>query len=334
MGESLTTTLQDQTRSVLTPLLQRSQPVALLDYPQHFNAGDTLIYRGEMSYAAELSDGVKYICTRRTYDKAAMTNAVPHGPLLLHGGGNFGDRYAAFQLFREQVIADNPDRTVIQMPQTMEFRDKDALARTQRLYAQHPNLTLLMRDTPGYEKAVNLFPDNRVLFCPDAAFGAGYLEPTATASHEYVVLKRKDSESVHGKDALPRSLVSRGYVCDWHATIVDNLKWWPATWFSRSVHRLRPVRQPVTPALLSLYEQQADIILRNAISIISRGNVVVTDRLHAAVFGILMRKPVVMVDNANKKLSLAYKDYLQHAPDVYLATDFGEATEIAARIAV
>jgi pyruvyl transferase EpsO len=55
--------------------------------------------------------------------------------------------------------------------------------------------------------------------------------------------------------------------------------------------------------------------------------VVVTDRLHAAVFSVLLGKPVVMVDNANKKLSAIYRDYLGSTPGTYLADDFDDAAQ-------
>lgn len=39
-------------------------------------------------------------------------------------------------------------------------------------------------------------------------------------------------------------------------------------------------------------------------------------------------QPVVMVDNANKKLSAIYRDYLGSTPGTHLASDFDEAARI------
>ena len=54
----------------------------------------------------------------------------------------------------------------------------------------------------------------------------------------------------------------------------------------------------------------------------------VTDRLHAAIFGALLGKPVIMVDNANHKLSAAHESYLHAFPDIHLARDFDHAADL------
>lgn len=54
-----------------------------------------------------------------------------------------------------------------------------------------------------------------------------------------------------------------------------------------------------------------------------------TDRLHAAVLAVLMGKPVVMVDNVNKKISTIYNELLSEFPDAHLANSFVDAERVA-----
>lgn len=320
--------IQLETRDVLRKFTSTDERVALLDYPNHFNAGDTLIYRGELIYLNELSGGVGYVCATHTYDSRVLAEQVPTGPIFLQGGGNFGDRYYKFQQFRERVITEHGDRTIVQLPQTMEFADGDRLKHTQRIYSEHPDLHLLIRDRAGYERATELFPANDVLYCPDLAFGAGSLDASGAPDRDVVLLKRRDRESVHGPETLPAQLLSQSYRTDWHASVVDNFKWWPVTLAGMGAHKMGALRRPAYPYMRRAFDWQADIIIDNAIDILSRGRIVVTDRLHATVFAALMGKPVVMVDNANKKVSAAYHEYIGAVPDVYLADDFGHAAKI------
>ena len=53
----------------------------------------------------------------------AAPAAAAGGTILLHGGGNFGDLWPIYQRFREHVIAAFPDHRIVQLPQTVHFRD-------------------------------------------------------------------------------------------------------------------------------------------------------------------------------------------------------------------
>lgn len=326
--QSTVEAIQRESVEALRDVLPVGEDVALLDHPSHFNAGDLLIYQGELRYLERLGMRTPYVCTTFSYDSAVLAKRLPKGALLLHGGGNFGDRYPKYQHLRERAIIDHPDRKIIQLPQTIEFRDGEALERTQRIYSAHPDLTLMIRDNAGLEQARDLFPENKVVACPDMAFGVGELRPVSAADNEIVLLKRRDQESLHSDNSLP-DVLRRAYRADWHISSADNAKWWPVTILNQLVHHVPSVRNAVYPLARKAFDWQADIIVKNAIRIMSRGEVVVTDRLHAAVYAILMGKNVVMVDNANKKISNIYRDYLAGSPMTRLASDFDEAGAVA-----
>lgn len=315
--------------AALSAILPKGSHAALLDHPNHFNAGDLLIYRGELTYLAALDITIDYASTRHSYDASVLRATLPaDGSILLHGGGNFGDRYEAFQRFREQVIQDFPDHRIVQLPQTIEFSSAEALERAQCIYSAHPNLFILVRDHAGRRETERLFPNNEVRFCPDLAFGTTLTQTPVTPAYDAIVLKRKDRESVHrfaGGDS-ERFTTRR---VDWHASVVDNFKWWPATLLTRALHSIRPLRRSIAQPMIRTYAWQTDLIIRNAVEILSSGHIVVTDRLHAAIYATLLGKPVVMVDNANKKLSAIYRDYMNDIPETYFEADFVAALERA-----
>ncbi|MFZ2178032.1 MAG: polysaccharide pyruvyl transferase family protein [Rhodococcus sp. (in: high G+C Gram-positive bacteria)] len=267
------------------------------------------------------SETMSALSTRRV-----LEDRVPDGPILLHGGGNFGDRWPAYQRFREKVMADLPHRTIIQLPQTIDFASENELARVQSLYSAHPDLTLMIRDHPGYEQARGWFPDNNVVYCPDSAFGMGPVAPVAEPTHDIVVLKRADRESVHAD----QDVFDGAHQTDWHVSAVGNLTWWPVTLIGMLLHQIPPLRGRLHPRYRRTFDWQADIVINGAVEILSRGRIIVTDRLHAAILATLMGKPVVMVDNVNKKISTIYRELLADLPNTHLADSFTDADRLAA----
>lgn len=326
--------IQQRTREVLQKVIGPGSGVALLDFPNHANAGDVLIYRGQLAYLSQLGCDVQYLCAYNTYDRAVMDEKVPNGPILLQGGGSFGDRYRVYQEFRERVIAENPDRKIVQMPQTFEFSDQDFLARTREIYARHPDLTILIRHRHDLDRVAELFPQNRVVFCPDAAFGAGRLQPATEPDHDLVIMKRVDTESLEDPEDLSPDLVGDAFVTDWRLEwFGGDLRWWPRSFLIVLLSTRARFRPRIADFSRRTFDRQSEIIVDQAVRTLSRGRVVVTDRLHGAIFGLLLGKPVVLVDNANRKVSAAYRDYFREAGTVHLTDDFDAAITLGRELA-
>ncbi|MDG3015604.1 polysaccharide pyruvyl transferase family protein [Speluncibacter jeojiensis] len=317
-----------QSRDLLSDVMGAAPTVALLDFPAYTNAGDSMIYLGEMAYLDALDRQVGYACSIRDYDRGALRARVPEGPILLQGGGNFGELWPHHQQFREQVIADFPDRPIVQLPQTMDFQPGAALERTRELYARHRDLTLLLRDRAGAERAAEWFPHQRVEFCPDLALGLGPLAPTRTPTHDVVLLKRTDKESVNDAAALNcgNHTVTQS---DWELTGDTESRWNRLEALGGLLSLNRFTRRRTVGIHQRLYDQQANINLAAAIHNLSQGRIVVTDRLHAAVLAALLGKPVVATDNVSKKVSNIFRDYLGALPGCYFAEDLAEAGQIA-----
>lgn len=124
------------TAAILDSLIGEHHSVSLFDIPTHENVGDNMIWEGELAYLRKLGKRVSYETdvfrhSNSTFDKLA------HGtPILLHGGGNFGDIWPIFQDFRESVVRSYPDRRIIQLPQTVYF-ESPARAQSLTRHCQH-----------------------------------------------------------------------------------------------------------------------------------------------------------------------------------------------------
>lgn len=320
--------LQEETLAVLGRLIARGSRVALIDFPLHTNSGDLVIAEGTLNYLEQLGVEVGYLSSTFNYDREALRRLVPEGPILCQGGGNFGDRWPTHQHLRERVIADFPDRHIIQLPQSIEWIKEAALGRAQRLYSQHRSLTLLARDTHSLTETARLFPSNPVALCPDLALGVGRVESPATAERDLIVLKRRDSEA-HAEFAGVPAHLGSATTTDWRIGRRRGWAWATLTLAAVTLHAARPVRPRLARYQAAMFRRQSQLVVRSAVEQIGQGSVVVTDRLHAGVLGLLMGKPVVFVDNENHKVSLAYHEYLHRFPQSYLAESFPHAFDQA-----
>lgn len=317
--------LQGETIAILRELLAPYRRVALVDFPSHRNAGDSLIYLGERQYLRKLGIKVSYVCDEARYSARKLRKRHPDGPILLHGGGNLGDRWLVYQDFRERVIKEFPDRQIIQLPQSVEFQDGPRLRQAQRIFECHPNLIIMIRDHAGVEVTRKLFPFNRVVFCPDMALGVGLLKGSQNSEVDVLMLLRRDSEAVPAHQAIQPCPFATSVVVDWGLSGPAAAAYRVAKIPGAAARRVPVLRDTLYPFLRMGYAAQAWLNIRSAVSTISRGQIVVTDRLHGAVFAALLGMPVVAVDNCYGKLSAIIGDYLGLLPGVTFSRSVGEA---------
>ncbi len=316
--------IQDETLHVLSELLVRGQRVALVDFPNHENSGDALIFLGQLRYLERLGVQVGYIADGSRYSPDDLRSLVPDGPILIQGGGNFGDRWDYMQELRERVINDFPDRQILQLPQGIDFHEGPKLERAQKILGAHPDLTLLIRDHAGVARTRELFPTAKVIFCPDMAFGYGKVK-SDSMDYDAVILRRNDSESLEGAERFTMHPAESHIDLDWGLTGLAKIK-------DRLFHvpgavtkRVPALAVPLHSIQQKAYKAIAENNVRHAVRILSKGRLIVTNRLHATVLAALMGKSVVAMDNANGKISAIIGDYLGRMPGVRYAPSVKEA---------
>ena len=103
--------------------LVSDEPLAILDFPDIRNCGDSAIWLGEMAYLRDAPRQAAGVCLADARLLArGLERVVPEGPIFIHGGGNFGDVWVAHQDFRERVLERFPDRRIIQFPQSIHYK--------------------------------------------------------------------------------------------------------------------------------------------------------------------------------------------------------------------
>ena len=63
--------------------------------------------------------------------------------------------------FRERAIRDFPDRLIVQLPQSVHFRDKRGTPQGQRVFGSRKILALMIRESPSLATAERLFLTTR-----------------------------------------------------------------------------------------------------------------------------------------------------------------------------
>lgn len=319
--------LQGLIDQALAPSLpaMRVGPYALLDVPDHGNVGDSAIWVGEVTWLQKnLGYGPAIISDHR--DPLKEVNRELGGKtILLHGGGNFGDIWAANNDFREAIIAGNGGSTIIQMPQSIHYDDSAGIATTSRNLKAAKALRLLVRDHESYALATEAF-DCEVTLCPDMAFALGPLQRIGTPDLEVLLLMRTDKEAVG------------------HASQDWPIGWKQDDWLEDAPNLYRDVlRESRIKAVMSLslvgmsrtarrsyyYNQLANRRLARGLLQLSRARFVITDRLHVHILSTLMGIPHCFLDNHYGKIARFSAAFSTRWVDTYQAKTLPEAVACA-----
>ncbi|RWC35309.1 polysaccharide pyruvyl transferase family protein [Mesorhizobium sp.] len=285
--------LQDMIHDCLKDYVRADEPLAILDFPDIRNCGDSAIWLGEMAYLKDrYGKRPAYVSRMRDFSAEDLERAVPTGPIFIHGGGNFGDLWITHQDFRERVLEQFPNRRIIQFPQSIHYKSQERRERSARIIGRHKNFVLLVRDEESKAFAEKHF-DCEVRLCPDMAFCIGALEPEAS---EFPVLAmlRADLEKAGDAD---RSAYPDIPMEDWITESARQVRVAKAIGAASALLALKPAE-----VRLRKLDAAAHNRFRRGIRQISRGRAIVTDRLHVHICSLLIGRPHAVLDNSYGKI--------------------------------
>lgn len=307
----------------LSGLLTANTDYALLDFPDHPNVGDSAIWLGELELLKQVTGKhPKYVCTFNHYDFDELDAVLPNGPILLHGGGNFGDIWPWYQDFREQVIQRYPDRLIIQLPQTLHFKSTDRLEQTKAVINQHKNFHLFVRDANSQSFAEKNF-NCPIKLLPDSAFCIGALKRPVKPVYDTLLLLRTDDEKVT-HDTTKLDQLNNSKVVDWldespHVRRLSKIKTMIFNFFD--IKGNKQLRRHFYFRTLGYAR------LNRGLRILSLGQQVITDRLHAHILSTLLNIEHCALDNNYGKISSYIKSWTNTYPKLRVADSIEQAIE-------
>lgn len=301
-SRTLITELHSEIDRVIGPHLAGVENFALVDFPNHPNVGDSAIWLGEETYLEEkLGRAPAYVCTYDNWAKEDFEKAVPVGPILIHGGGNFGDLWPSHQEFRLRLLSEFPDRQIIQLPQTIHFSSKESLKRAAEIINSHKNFLILVRDAQSLNVARKEFTAS-VDLCPDMAFCLGAQSSQAAITRQLLLLLRTDHEKVEQERSRP--LPSFAAVEDWLTEQRGLGKWLFLKALLQTFFLVFKGRMPSElDARIRWFHLLASNRVARGMKQVGSSAYVITDRLHTHIFCVLLNVPHSVLDNNYGKIS-------------------------------
>jgi len=333
--------LRTTTTTVLREAIGSARDVAVLDAPNQRNVGDSLIWAGELAYFERLGVRVRYVSDLSGYNAGDLRKAMPSGVVLLHGGGNFGDLWPGHQKHREQIARDLPDYRIVQLPQSIYFRDEERATSANTIIGGHPDFRLLVRDSESMSRARRQLPAVPATYCHDMALGyAPSGSDDRRDARRVLVIARADVERSSGLyDLDPGWLPGAELIkTDWGPGAGWPERRWQAaravTRADRRIARLRrrrrvpgarSVHSAATRAVTTLNKINVD----GAIELYATAGLVVVDRLHAHVLAGLLGIEHIVLDNNYRKIGAVFDEYTGGLSTAHYATSLDEARDMA-----
>jgi len=304
-----------QKLGAIANVIPRDRPVIYLDYPIHGNVGDLLIHAGTdrffevFGYEVIGHYSIHEFCQThrpgkplvffkdsvRRLDDLVKTGAT----IVFHGGGNLGDLYRDYQMFRELVIARYPEAPIVILPQSVHFDDVANRAAVARLFAAHPQLFIFARDRESLDFARNDCGRPAALM-PDMAHALwGSLPRHSGGAPRLLNFRRRDKEATGGSAGSADTF-------DWDDLI---------TVFDRGMIRVQrktqsmefPTRHIVPSHVV--WRWYRDHLMRRSIKFVGSYGRLTTNRLHGMILGALLDMPITCEDNSYGKISRYYGEW-------------------------
>ncbi|WP_157014594.1 polysaccharide pyruvyl transferase family protein [Mesorhizobium xinjiangense] len=317
----LISSLQGTIRDCLKDCISGDEPVAMVDFPNYRNVGDSAIWLGQMAYlSSQFNKTPSYMSALHDFSHDALDEAMPSGPILITGGGTFGDIWPAHQELRESILERWPGRPVVQFPQSIHYRSMEHADRMARAIARHKNFVLLVRDEPSKEFAEKHF-DCQVRLCPDMAFHIGPIEPLSAPRVPVLAMLRTDQEKAAQYDLTAYRDVP---VEDWITESRTGIRIAKALGVAKAAASLDAER-----IKQAKFDAAAKARLRRGIRQISRGRAIVTDRLHVHICALLLGRPHAVLDNSYGKVRRFMDAFSGGTALSHRATSFDDAIDWA-----
>ena len=243
----------------------------------------------------------------RYYLPALRWLVQPRDIVFLHSGGNLGDRAIWSESIRRLLISTFPENQIVSLPQTIYFSHTPTGRRerenTRRIYATHPNLTIIARDPRSGELAAELFSQARTFCMPDFVLSLPP-RPSNTRNDPPRVLLclRLDDESALTEEQRKDIANHLPYPCTYYDTTLA---------------------EPIGVS-------EREVVLEHTLDLFRTSDVVVTDRYHGLIFAVLCRKPCVVLGTVDHKLTSAIQ-WFRDVSFVALAHDLGEIPSLVDR---
>jgi len=197
--------------------------------------------------------------------------------ILIHSGGNLGDRGIWSETLRRRIITDFRHNAIISLPQTIYFsptaEGRRQALRSSDVYGRHPDLVVVARDRVSLEIGGELFPASCHMSVPDMVLTIP--RRPDTAGEGVLLCIRKDNESVMSRRDVE--------------TIVKGLQGRRVTHYDTDLDS-------------GIARRKRQGVLQDTLQLFADHSIVVTDRFHGMVLAYIAGTRCVALPNIDHKV--------------------------------
>jgi exopolysaccharide biosynthesis predicted pyruvyltransferase EpsI len=309
--------------------------VALVNFPNHGNPGDPGLWLGTHALLRAIGVRVVYQADPSSLDLGALDRAVGANPVLINGGGNFGDLYVGQQQARVRLLESWTGRPVIQLPQSVHFEDPKNAEAMARLIARHGAFTMMVRDQRSADLSAQLLHVTPLL-SPDHAFGLYPLASEAELEHDILWMVWPEGAREYTAESQPIEPPASVHVEDWYAEagrahesfdVRGRFAWRTNRVFHKNL--ASPAVKLAWPILAATYKPLARRWFMRGVDMVAGSRVLVTNKLHGHIVATLLGMPHVVLDNSYGKVAGTLNTWTRSLPGVHVARDASEALDMA-----
>jgi len=293
------------------PFFENVTKIALVDVALHRNLGDSILWRAAIHLATLFGHTVDYVCASSqgahgpldSFPQCDMKTLIEmtkdDGLVMYAAGGNWGNLYRFIQDYRLHVLktlgdayrAANATYKVLQLPQSIAYTSdgKNAIAADDQAVNNLPSgmFTLFARQDDSYLWAKAHYGDNvDVHMSPDVAFALGQLTPIGEPIMDVILIMRTDSENIENKISVKGEVERRfndvGLTYSFQGYNYSDMSTEYASQHPTGISEVR---------------------LNSAVKTISKGRLLITNRFHGHIVGMLMGRTTFWIDTVQRKLT-------------------------------
>lgn len=286
-----------------------SKKIFLLGSPLYKNLGDVAINLSELKMIKDNFEKIEIIEIPYELSYVHISRfrrQIKDNLILIIGGGFMGTVWIQSENFIRSVIMNYPENKIIIMPQTAYFDSKKEFELSKKIYSSHKNLLVCAREEQTYDLLKNKFKINTILV-PDSVL---YLDSMYHEKNKSGILfcVRNDIEKVaFDINKLIKYLEEK--FSKENIVFLDNSECEKVTFKNR--------------------EKQ----FKERIQCFSKKKIIITDRLHGMIFGVISGSITVAFDNKTKKISNVYK-WLKSQKNVICASNIEEAINFIEKVKI
>ena len=290
--------------------------IILMNTHEYINMGDHLITEATRKLISDYYpdyDIVEVTANHYTREKVLLKQVIKAEDIIvIVGGGYLGSLWLGNGEWNVRSIVDIfQKQKIVIFPQTMYYENskmgEEELDKTMRVYANHKNLTICLRDKRSYEFAKMIVPSYVTCeYCPETALYLEFDNISKTTRNGCALCLRTDKEKTVSDDEERRI-----------KEVVSGMEF--------RLGEIDMLSKEVFPI-----EQRASRVEEKAKEI-ANYELVITDRLHCMVFCAITHTPCIAINNVTGKVAGVYK-WIEQLPYIKMVSDTADLQQLIAQV--